>query len=162
MTTTTQKGGHHMQKENLNDENLEKCEPADGATSDEQGNPAGHVPGEITLQAILELAKAVQQIRSLEELEGKNTVTEGCRISVRRRIMSLAQECCTPRRIVALMLHAADNPDWAWVNFWAAFCPEMTLKQMASLRKINKSTVLYYLQKVELPADAYEFLSDKI
>lgn len=151
-----------MQKKNLTDEKQEKCEPADGSAAGGKENPAGLVPAEITLQAILELAKAVQQIRSLEELKEKTTLTEGRRISTRRCIMSLAQECCTPRRIIALMLHAADNPDWAWINFWAAFCPEMTLKQMASLRKINKSTVQYYLKKVELPADAYEFLSEKI
>ena len=58
------------------------------------------------------------------------------------------------------MLYAADNPDWAWVNFWAVFCPEISVKRMARLRKINSSTVLYYLELTELPSDAYEFIPE--
>ena len=73
---------------------------------------------------------------------------------------SLEQICCDPRRIAALMLHAADNPDWAWVNFWAVFCPEMNLKQMARLRHTNISTVKYYLRRTELPSDIYDFIPE--
>ena len=115
---------------------------------------------EITLQAILEIAQAVQQVRTLDELEQLRIQTETGQIRARRAVRMLARTYCNPRRIVALMLHAADNPDWAWVNFWAFFCPEMTLKQMASLRKISKGAVKYHLGQTELPEDAYEFVPE--
>ena len=117
-------------------------------------------PTEISLLAILEIAKAAQQIRNLSELREKTVEPDGHRIYVRRTMQSLTRECCSPRRIIALMLHAAENPDWAWCNFWAAFCPEMTMKQMAALRKINISTVKYHLSRTQLPADAYEFIPE--
>ena len=115
---------------------------------------------EISLQAILEIAQAVQHVRTLDELEQLSFQTETRRIRARSEIKMLARTYCNPRRIVALMLHAADNPDWAWVNFWAFFCPEMTLKQMASLRKISKGMVKYHLSQTELPEDAYEFIPE--
>lgn len=125
------------------------------------GDPAVNVnPAEISLKAVLEIAKAVQQIRNLRELQGRKVELNGRRIGVRRSLQSVAQECCSPRRIIALMLHAADNPDWAWCNFWAAFCPEMTMRQMAALRKINISTVKYHLDRTQLPTDAYEFIPE--
>ena len=115
---------------------------------------------EITLQTILEITRAIQHVRTLEELEQLSFQTERGRIRARSGIQMLARTYCHPRRIIALMLHAADNPDWAWVNFWAFFCPEMTLKQMASLRKISKGMVKYLLSQTELPDDAYEFIPE--
>ncbi|MBO4630597.1 MAG: hypothetical protein J5858_01605 [Lentisphaeria bacterium] len=125
------------------------------------GNPTQHaIPSDISLNAVLEIAKAAQQIRNLRELREKTVELNGHPVFVRRSLQNLARECCSPRRIIALMLHAADNPDWAWCNFWAAFCPEMTMKQMAALRKINVSTVKYHLSRTQLPADAYEFIPE--
>ena len=115
---------------------------------------------EITLQAILEIARAVQQVQTLDELDRLSVQTGNCRIRARHGIRMLERTYCHPRQIIALMLHAADNPDWAWVNFWAFFCPDMTLKQMASLRKISKGTVKFHLAQTELPEDAYEFIPE--
>ena len=115
---------------------------------------------ELSLQAILETAKAVQHIRTLEKLNATSLNTGKGRVTARQAVLDLAELCCDPRRIVALMLYAADHPDWAWVNFWAVFCPEMSIRQMAKLRKINSSTVLYHLNQTELPADAYEFIPE--
>lgn len=115
---------------------------------------------EISLKSVLEIAKAVQRVNDLNEFRKQTVPLEGGRIYIRRALQSLSQECCSPRRIIALMLHAAENPDWAWCNFWAAFCPEMTMRQMAALRKINVSTVKYHLDQVQLPADAYEFIPE--
>lgn len=123
------------------------------------GNARLPVP-EMSFQTILELARAVQRIRTLAELKQKKISVDGRTVSARRCIVELSHTCCNPRRIIALMLHAADNPDWAWCNFWAAFCPEMTMKQMAALRKINISTVKYHLTRTELPSDAYEFIPE--
>ena len=117
-------------------------------------------PLEITLQAIIEIARAAQRINSLDELARENVQIGDRKIRLRRSIRSLEQICCDPRRIAALMLHAADNPDWAWVNFWAAFCPEMGMKQMAKLRHTNISTVKYYLNQVELPSDIYDLIPE--
>ena len=115
---------------------------------------------ELSLQAILETAKAVQHIRTLEKLNATSINTGKGRVTARQAVLDLAELCCDPRRIIALMLYAADHPDWAWVNFWAVFCPEMRIKQMAKLRKINSSTVLYHLNQTELPSDAYEFIPE--
>ena len=114
----------------------------------------------LSLQAILETARAVQHIQTLEKLNAALINTEDGRVTMRNAIMDLAELCCDPRRIIALMLYAADHPDWAWVNFWAAFCPEMSIRQMAKLRKINSSTVSYHLNQTELPSDAYEFIPE--
>lgn len=115
---------------------------------------------ELSLQSILETAKAVQHIRTLEKLNETLLNTGKGRVTARQAVLDLAELCCDPRRIIALMLYASDHPDWAWVNFWAVFCPEMSIKQMAKLRKINSSTVLYHLNQTELPADAYEFIPE--
>ena len=115
---------------------------------------------ELSLRAILETAKAVQHIRTLEKLNGTLTTTGEGRVTMRQAVLDLAELCCDPRRIVALMLYAADHPDWAWVNFWAVFCPEMSIRQMAKLRKINSSTVSYHLKQTNLPSDAYEFIPE--
>ena len=115
---------------------------------------------ELSLRAVLETAKAVQHIRTLEKLNTASINTGKRRVTIRQQAVDLAELCCDPRRIIALMLYAADNPDWAWVNFWAVFCPEMSIKQMAKLRKINSSTVLYHLNQTELPADAYDFIPE--
>ena len=117
-------------------------------------------PVEITLQAVIEIAKAAQRINSLEDLARKSVQIGDRKIWLRRSVRSLEQICCDPRRIAALMLHAADNPDWAWVNFWAAFCPEMGMRQMARLRHTNISTVKYYLDQVELPSDIYDLIPE--
>lgn len=105
---------------------------------------------ELSLQAILEIARTdTGEVTIAGETYSRQDVT--------RAVKKL---CCDPRRIVALMLYAADHPDWAWVNFWKAFCPEMTNREMAALRKINPSTVKYHLDNVELPSDAYEFIPE--
>ena len=105
---------------------------------------------ELSLQAIL----AIAQSGDKEVTIGRDTYSRE-KLAVR-----LKKLCCDPRRIIALMLYAADHPDWAWVNFWKAFCPEMTNKDMAMLRKIPPSTVKYHLDNVELPSDAYEFIPE--
>ena len=115
---------------------------------------------ELSLQAVLETARAVQHIRTLEKLNAVSIDTAEGRVTMRTAVVDLAELCCDPRRIIALMLYAADHPDWAWVNFWAVFCPEMSIKQMAKLRKINSSTVLYHLNQTELPSDAYDFIPE--
>ena len=117
-------------------------------------------PVEISLNAVLEIARAAQRIDTLDELEERTVEAGKKKIRLRRAVRSLEQICCDPRRIAALMLHAADNPDWAWVNFWAVFCPEMNLKQMARLRHTNISTVKYYLRRTELPSDIYDFIPE--
>lgn len=117
-------------------------------------------PIEITIQAIIEIARAAQKINSLEELSRETVQIGDRKIRLRRSVRSLQQICCDPRRIAALMIHAADNPDWAWVNFWAAFYPEMGMRQMARLRHTNVSTVKYYLDQVELPSDIYDLIPE--
>lgn len=105
---------------------------------------------ELSLQAILAVARSDRKEVSIAgETYSRQDVTR-----------ALKKLCCDPRRIVALMLYAADHPDWAWVNFWKTFCPEMTNREMAALRRINPSTVKYHLDNVELPADAYEFIPE--
>ena len=115
---------------------------------------------ELSLRAILETAKAVQHIRKLEKLNAALINTGEGRVTMRQAVLDLAELCCDPRRIVALMLYAADHPDWAWVNFWAVFRPEMSIRQMAKLRKIHPGTVSYHLKQTELPSDAYEFIPE--
>ena len=115
---------------------------------------------ELNLQAILEIARAVQHIRTLEELSGTTFNGKWGKISGRSAAAMLQKLCCDPRRIIALMLFAADNPDWAWVNFWFVFCPGMSVRQMAKLRKINFSTVKYHLERIELPMDAYDMIPE--
>ena len=137
------------------DQNETTISSADGAEKKHEEQSV-----ELSLRAILETAKAVQHIRTLEKLKEPALNTGKGRVTARRAVLDLAELCCEPRRIIALMLYAADHPDWAWVNFWAVFCPEMSIKQMAKLRKINSSTVLYHLNQTELPADAYEFIPE--
>ena len=141
-----------MKKEDRNETTISS---ADGAEKKHEEQSV-----ELSLRAILETAKAVQHIRTLEKLKEPALNTGKGRVTARRAVLDLAELCCEPRRIIALMLYAADHPDWAWVNFWAVFCPEMSIKQMAKLRKINSSTVLYHLNQTELPADAYEFIPE--
>ncbi len=113
---------------------------------------------DFSLQTILEIARAVEHVQSLDEFNHLivQAGTEPVRAS--RALRMLARTCCDPRRIIALMLHAAENPDWAWVNFWAFFCPDMTFHQMSKLRKISKGTIKHFLSQVELPKDAYDFI----
>lgn len=132
------------------------AEPAEAAES----RTGALIPAEISLQAVFEVARAIHQVHTLEALDRLTVKAGNCRIGLRRAVRSLAQICCDPRRIAALMLHAADNPDWAWVNFWAVFCPEMTLRQMAKLRHTNVSTVKFYLSQTELPSDVYDFVRE--
>ena len=141
-----------MKKEDRNETTISS---ADGAEKKHEEQSV-----ELSLRAILETAKAVQHIRTLEKLKEPALNTGKGRVTARRAVLDLAELCCEPRRIIALMLYAADHPDWAWVNFWAVFCPEMSIKQMAKLRKINSSTVSYHLNQTELPADAYEFIPE--
>lgn len=115
---------------------------------------------ELSLAAVLEIAKAAQHCRTLAELNRATVRIDGQTVPLRRTLRSVEEICCDPRRIVALMLRAADNHDWAWCNFWAAFCPEMTQKQMAGLLKVNASTVKYHLDNVQLPEDAYDFIPE--
>lgn len=117
-------------------------------------------PVAISLKAVLGIARAAQRINTLDEL-AEYTVEAGKRkIGLRRAVRSLERICCDPRRIAALMLHAADNPDWAWINFWSVFCPEMSRKEMAKRRHLNASTVKYYLRQTELPSDIYDFIPE--
>ena len=141
--------------------NGEENETAKENSDTGTGQKSGQLqPAEISLQAILEIARAAQRINTLDELAGQSVQIGDRKFGLRRSVRSLERICCEPRRIAALMLHAADNPDWAWVNFWAVFCPEMNLKQMARLRRTNISTVKYYLRRTELPSDIYDFIPE--
>lgn len=115
---------------------------------------------ELRADEVIEVARAASNIRSICELNRHRMTIQDREIFTRRAVKTLEQICCDPRLIVALMLFAADHPDWAWVNFWHAFCPEMTLRQMGHERRINVSTVKYWLNHVELPADAYDFIPE--
>ena len=112
------------------------------------------------MKAVLGIARAAQRINTLDELAEYTVEAGKKKISLRRAVRSLEKICCDPRRIAALMLHAADNPDWAWINFWAVFCPEMSRKEMAKRRHLNASTVKYYLRQTELPSDIYDFIPE--
>lgn len=139
----------------------EECEIiSDDRKNEAEQTPEQLKPVEISLAAIIEIARAVQHIDSLEELSGKCIKIGEKKKGLRRSIRSLEKICCDPRRIAALMLHAADNPDWAWVNFWAAFCPEISMRQMARLRHINVSSVRFLLAHTELPSDIYDFIPE--
>ena len=72
---------------------------------------------EFTLQTILEIAQAAEHVRSLDEFNERTVQAGTGRVRAGRALRILTRTCCSPRRIIALMLHAADNPDWAWVNF---------------------------------------------
>ena len=115
---------------------------------------------ELRADEVIEVARAASNIRSICELNRHRMTIQDRELCTRRAVKTLEQICCDPRLIVALMLFAADHPDWAWVNFWHAFCPEMTLRQMGHERRINVSTVKYWLNHVELPADAYDFIPE--
>ena len=115
---------------------------------------------ELRADEVIEVARAASNIRGICELNRHRMTVHGRELCTRRAVKTLEQICCDPRLIVALMLFAADHPDWAWVNFWHAFCPEMTLRQMGRERHINASTVKYWLTHVELPADAYDFIPE--
>lgn len=117
-------------------------------------------PVAISLKAVLRIARAAQRINTLDELAEYTVEAGKKKIGLRRAVRSLERICCDPRRIAALMLHAADNPDWAWVNFWSVFCPEMSRKEMAKQRHITVNTVKYYLRQTELPADIYDFVPE--
>ena len=124
------------------DQNETTISSADGAEKKHEEQSV-----ELSLRAILETAKAVQHIRTLEKLKEPALNTGKGRVTARRAVLDLAELCCEPRRIIALMLYAADHPDWAWVNYWAAFCPGISLRQMALLRKISISTVKTHLRR---------------
>ena len=115
---------------------------------------------ELRADEVIEVARAARHIRSLRELRDHTVEVQDQQLHTRTAVRRLEELCCDPRLIVALMLFAADHPDWAWVNFWHAFCPEMTLRQMGRERHINASTVKYWLNHVELPADAYDFIPE--
>ena len=117
-------------------------------------------PVAISLKAVLGIARAAQRINTLDELAEYTVETGKRKIGLRRAVRSLERICCDPRRIAALMLHAADNPDWAWINFWSVFCPEMSRKEMAKRRHLNASTVKYYLRQTKLPSDIYDFIPE--
>ena len=131
------------------------------ASNDEVWERSKHLEVlELRADEVIEVARAASSIRSLRELRDHTQEVQGKEIRTRRAMKTLEQICCDPRLIIALMLYAADHPDWAWVNFWAAFCPDMTMRQMARLRKINVSTVRMALQNCALPRDAYEFVPE--
>ena len=115
---------------------------------------------ELRADEVIEVARAARHIRKLNELRDHTVEVQETQLHTRTAIRRLEDLCCDPRLIVALMLYAADHPDWAWVNFWAAFCPEITVRQMAGLRKIPVSTVRTHLANVTLPDDAYNFIPD--
>ena len=117
-------------------------------------------PIAISLKAVLRIARAAQRINTLDELAEYTFEAGKRKIGLRRAVRSLERICCDPRRIAALMLHAADNPDWAWVNYWAVFCPDMSRKEMAKQRHITVNTVKYYLRQTELPSDIYDFIPE--
>lgn len=115
---------------------------------------------ELRADEVIEVARAARHIRSLRELRDHTVEVQDQQLHTRTAVRRLEELCCDPRLIVALMLYAADNPDWAWVNYWAAFCPEITVRQMAGLRKISVSTVKTHLANVTLPDDAYQFIPE--
>ena len=115
---------------------------------------------ELRADEVIEVARAARHIRKLHELRDHTVEVQETQLHTQTAIRRLGDLCCDPRLIVALMLYAADHPDWAWVNFWAAFCPDITVRQMAGLRKIPVSTVRTHLANVTLPDDAYNFIPD--
>ena len=115
---------------------------------------------DLDLQTVIKVAAAAQHIQDLEDLRNHQTCIGGELHYTRRAIKPVAHLVCDPRRIIALMLYAADHPDWAWVNFWTAFCPDMSVRQMAALRGISRSTVQYYQKAASLPQDAYDFIPE--
>ena len=115
---------------------------------------------ELDLQTILKVAAAARHIQDLEELRGHQTCLDKGQVHTRRAIKPVTALVCDPRRIIALMLYAADHPDWAWVNFWTVFCPKMKVCDMAAMRRISSSTVKYWQNNRELPADAYDFIPE--
>ena len=115
---------------------------------------------ELDLQTILKVAAAARHIQTLEELRGHQTCLDKGLVHTRRAIKPVTVLVCDPRRIIALMLYAADHPDWAWVNFWTVFCPKMKVCDMAAMRRISSSTVKYWQENRELPADAYDFIPE--
>ena len=115
---------------------------------------------ELRADEVIEVARAARHIRKLQELRDHTVEVQETPLHTQTAIRRLGDLCCDPRLIVALMLYSADHPDWAWVNFWAAFCPDITVRQMAGLRKIPVSTVRTHLANVTLPDDAYNFIPD--
>lgn len=113
---------------------------------------------ELRADEVIEVAKAVQKMRNFDR--GRMIEIHGREIPVRSAVERLREKCCNPRLIAGLLLYAADHPDWAWVNFWAAFCPEKTLKEMARLRNTNISQVKHWLDSVEIPWDVYDYIPE--
>ncbi len=62
----------------------------------------------------------------------------------------------TQRKIIALMLFAADHPDWAWINFYT-YLGRMTPPRIAELRGVSQSNVRRLL-KLTVPTEIYDRL----
>lgn len=138
---------------------------ANAAARDAGADGAVETAGAVTIlelraDEVIEVARAARHIRSLRELRDHTVEVQDQQLHTRTAVRRLEELCCDPRLIVALMLYAADNPDWAWVNYWAAFCPGISLRQMALLRKISISTVKTHLANVTLPDNAYNFIPE--
>ena len=115
---------------------------------------------ELRADEVIEVARAARHIRKLHELRDHTVEVQETQLHTQTAIRRLGDLCCDPRLIVALMLYAADHPDWAWVNFWTVFCPKMKVCDMAAMRRISSSTVKYWQENRELPADAYDFIPE--
>ena len=113
---------------------------------------------ELRADEVIEVARAAQALRNFDR--GKMIEIRGRAVPVRSAVEQLRDQCCNPRLIAGLMLHAADHPDWAWVNFYATFCPEMNMREIARLRKTNISSVKYWLNRVEIPWDVYDYIPE--
>lgn len=108
----------------------------------------------VTVELMLEMAKAIQHLNSLEELAAP--APDGHHLGEFARAMR--QLLCDPRRWVCAMDQAAQNPDWWKSNKAAFFDPELTHSQIAAQLNISRRAVTGYIKAVEIPADCYENL----
>lgn len=114
---------------------------------------------EFNLRSLYAVAKALEHIRNLEDLDRRVRI-DGEDFTLREAADGLRDACCSPRRLVGMMMRAGGDENWTRIAFWSEFCPEMTDKQMASLLKINGSTVKYLKEHKELPPDAYDYVPE--
>ena len=108
-------------------------------------------PETVTLEAFLEAVRALQRIQELSALQESGYL---------RKAVRMALSVVTPERMICALDKAAETPEWWRVNRLHIFCPEMTQGEIAAFLKIRKQTVKHYINRVEIPADAWNGLPE--
>ncbi|OQA78270.1 MAG: hypothetical protein BWY31_04363 [Lentisphaerae bacterium ADurb.Bin242] len=121
----------------------------------------------ITCELMLETSRACQSLQGALErvdVEIENAVTRERfvrRMERMQLLFRLAPSILDPRRIVCLCDRCADSPAYWDSNRTHYFCPDLTYREIAALKKIPSWTsVRDFIKAVEIPTDCYDNLPE--